>query len=335
MNMQVNAFSNEQDWAYEVQSAGELFGLPEITNGKVKVFKNEDYIQKTTKSYSFDKKRLKAVLTFLFAENLGDGLMLYGPFGCGKTSFIREVLGRLCWPTLMLSWNETSDTADLIGKTGISFGDTTFEPGPLTIAAKMGYALVVNEVDRGRAGNLVALNDLLDGGKLVIKETGEVITPHPNFRLICTANSAGSGDLTGAYTGSVRKLDPAFLDRFAMLEVGYMDLESEMDLILKQFPEYLDASGKFVELMCKFAAETRAKAQDVGEILSTPLSTRSLVRFFHYGRSMNIVSKIKGNARDLPEIISVLEFCYLNRLSPEEQEVVRVALNMNFGAKSQ
>ncbi len=332
MNMQVNSFSDQTNWDYDVRSAGELFGLPDIANSKVKVFKNEDFIQKTTKSYSFDKQRLKAVLTFLFAENLGDGLMLYGPFGCGKTSFIREVLGRLHWPTLMLSWNETSDTADLIGKTGISFGDTAFEPGPLTIAAKKGYALVVNEVDRGRAGNLVALNDLLDGGKLVIKETGEVITPHENFRLICTANSAGSGDMTGAYTGSVRKLDPAFMDRFAMLEVGYMNLESEMDLILKQFPEYLDASGKFVEVMCKFASEKRAKARDTAEPLSTPLSTRALVRFFHYGRAMNIVSKIKGNARDLPEIMHVLEFCYLNRLSPEEREVVRIALNMSFSA---
>ncbi len=331
MNMQVNPFTDEVDWNFDVQSAGLLFGLPDIGDSKVKVFHNDTFIQKVTNTYRFDKEHLKAVLTFLFAENHGDGLLLYGPFGCGKTSFIREVLGRLHWPTLMLSWNETSDTADLIGKTGISFGDTTFDPGPLTLAAKKGHVLVVNEIDRGRAGNLVALNDLLDGGKLVIKETGEVITPHPNFRLVCTANSAGSGDLTGAYTGSVRKLDPAFLDRFAMLEVGYMTLESEMDLMLTQFPEYLEASGHFVERMCKFASETRAKAADAAELLSTPLSTRALVRFFHYGRAMNLVSKITGNAQDLPEIMPVLEFCYLNRLSPEEREVARVALNMTFG----
>ena len=331
MNIHANPFERAVDWSYDLVKGDELFGLPAIKGAAIKVFRNNDYIQKVSDHYLFDKDRLKAVLTFLFTESNGDGLLLYGPFGSGKTSFIREVLGRIKWPTLMLSWNETSDTADLVGKTGISFGNTVFEPGPLTIAAKQGYCLVVNEIDRGRAGNLVALNDLLDGGKLVIKETGEVITPHPNFRLICTANSAGAGDLTGNFVGSVRKLDPAFLDRFAMLEVGYMELIPERDMMMLRFPEYASTSSWFVDRMCAFAYETRTKASDPAAEFSIPVSTRALTRFFHYGQAMNVIGKLKGDRNDRKAALPALELAYLNRLSPTDREVADNLLKFVFG----
>lgn len=205
---------------------------------------------------------------------------------------IREVLGRLKWPTLMLSWSEKSDSFELIGRQGIQFGDTVFEYGPLALAAKLGLVLVINEIDRGRAGDLVALNDVLDGGNLVIKETGEVIEPHANFRVICTANSAGSGDLTGQYVGSVRRLDPAFLDRFAMIRVGYMEQSDELDLLMLQFPDYARKSSHFLTKLTSFAMETRSKAVDVAEPLSNPISTRALMRTLNLGRSMGLLRRI-------------------------------------------
>ena len=151
MTLHTPSFDRDIDWSFDVHDADVLFRLPAIARHKIKVFRNDTCLQSVSEDYAFDKDRLKAFLAFLFSENCGDGLMFHGPFGCGKTSFVREVLGRLRWPTLMLSWNETSDTADLIGKTGISFGNTVFEPGPLTIAVTKGFVLVVNEIDRGRA----------------------------------------------------------------------------------------------------------------------------------------------------------------------------------------
>ena len=325
-----NGYTAEVNWQYDASDIGTLFNLPQAVGKSVRVYRNDQFIQKTTDLYQFDVDMVRSTLAFLFTDNHGDGMLLYGSHGCGKTSFIREVLGRLKWPTLMLSWNETSDTADLVGRVGISFGNTQFEYGPLALAAKHGYALVINEIDRGRAGNLVALNDLLDGGKLLIKETGEVIIPHENFRLICTANSAGSGDVTGAYTGSVRKLDPAFLDRFAMLEVSYMSHETETDLMLTMYPEFQSVSAQFVSNMCAFANETRMKAGDFTEALNTPMSTRTLARFFRYAVSFGLHRKITDGRVDKLTFMNAVSIAYLNRLPPEERETATNLLQLNI-----
>lgn len=333
MNMNQSVMSQEVHANFAVSQAdyGTTFGVPAPSGMSVQVFaKNNALLQRVSKFYKFDPDLLRSVLSFIFTPSNGDALLLYGPLGCGKTTLIREILGRLRWPTIMLEWFEQSDSSDLYGSQGMSFGNTKFEEGPLVVAARYGYALVINEIDRGRAGNLVALNGLLDGGQILIKETGEVIKPHPNFRLICTANSAGSGDMTGAYTGSVRKLDPAFLDRFMMIEVGYMKPADELDMLLVQFPDYAEASSVFMEMMCGFAYETRMKATDIAAELSVALSTRALVRFFRYGRSYNLPQKIKANPGNVEQILPTLGMTYLNRLSPAEREVAEQLLRMKL-----
>src|SRR5690606_33975221 len=107
----MNAIPDSFDFeigSYKERAADEIFGIP--INGKVRVLDNDRYVPGTNRNYRFSKDSLQAILAFLFARSVGDGLMLHGPFGVGKTSLIREILGRLNWPTLMLSWNETSDT---------------------------------------------------------------------------------------------------------------------------------------------------------------------------------------------------------------------------------
>lgn len=324
------AFSGDFDWQTDTQPLQVLFGLP--VPGAVPVLRNNRFVPPVNPHYSFRKEQLRALLAFLFSAPTGDALLVHGPFGCGKTSLIREVLGRLRRPTLMLSWSERSDSADLVGGKGFQFGDTVFEYGPLAIAVRLGMVLVINEIDRGRAGDLVALNDLLDGGNLVIKETGEVIEPHPSFRLICTANSAGSGDLTGQYVGSVRKLDPAFLDRFSMIKADYMALEDELDTLMRAFPDYAAQSSHFLQKLAGFAVETRAKAVDIAENLSTPISTRAMMRTLTLGRSMGLIRKIGQTDFSVHEdLLPVLDLAYLNRLSAEDREAMIKTLELCMG----
>lgn len=331
MNTLPDAYAQQIDWTITKKSISTLFKVS--ASGEVPVFSNNTmFALKTSENYRFHKDQLRGLFAFLYSASQGDALLVHGPFGAGKTSFLREALGRLKWPALMLSWSEKSDSFELIGRQGIQFGDTVFDYGPLALAMKLGLVLVINEIDRGRAGDLVALNDALDGGNLVIKETGEVIEPHPKFRLICTANSAGSGDMTGQYVGSVRKLDPAFLDRFAMIKVGYMDTADELDLLMLKFPDYARKSSVFLKNFVQFAAETRAKAIDVAENLSNPISTRAVMRTLNLGRSMGLLKRIgEPNFSYEKDLLPVLDLAYLNRLSADEREAAVTIVKLCLG----
>ena len=304
-----------------------LFGLPGAENIEVRVFERTSLSLPVDPQYVFRKDELKLILAYLCTETDGDGLYLHGPFGAGKTSLAKQVLARLNWPTLMTSWKKSSEIDDLVGRTGAKYGDTIFELGPLALAMKHGYALIINEIDRGMADNLIGLNDILDGGYLLIKETGEIIERHPDFRLIVTGNSGGMGDASGQYIGSVRKLDPAFLDRFVFLHIDYMDAANEIDLLLRAFPTY---TGEFVSRMVNFASETRLKAADITEILSLAISTRALRRFFRLGMSFGL-----DNYRydDVPadKLMRALRPSYLDRLQPEEQTAAMVIFTMTTG----
>ncbi len=114
---------------------------------------------------------------------------------------------------------------DLIGQFMLIEGETRFVHGPLAVAARDGHLLVLNEMDVLDAAELAGLNDIVEGAPLVIAANGgEVIRPHPKFRLIATGNSAGSGDTSGLYQGVLRQ-NLAFLDRFRVVQVAYPDAD--------------------------------------------------------------------------------------------------------------
>lgn len=186
------------------------------------------------KQYVFDPDNLEQILRHL-QNNHGDSLFLSGPTGCGKTSLILEIASRLDWPVECITLSQTSEVADLIGHNILKKGQITFEYGPLSRAMMYGEILLLNEIDLMSAGELTALNDVLEGRALCVNaNNGEVIYPHPFFRVVATANSKGLGDNSGNYLG-VRKQNKAFLDRWIFFECTYPDYDLEQNLILKNF----------------------------------------------------------------------------------------------------
>ena len=55
-----------------------------------------------------------------------------------------------------------------------------------------GAILLIDEVDRS-SNRLMALQGVLEGKPVMIKKTGEMITPAPGFNVIATANTKGKG----------------------------------------------------------------------------------------------------------------------------------------------
>ncbi len=257
-------------------------------------------------SYAFQPEVLEVVLDYL-ASPAGDALYVFGPSGSGKTSCITQVAARLCWPVIQMTLNSRFELADLIGHNTIINGEVVFQYGPLVHAMKQGYILLLNEIDLADPGELAGLNDILEGRPLsIIQNGGEVVKPHPMFRLVCTANTAGSGATAGNYAGT-GILNSAFLDRFRFIEVGYMPSDMETALIKGLFPALED---KTAANMIRFANEIRRSHLSQGEssvYMTSPLTTRVVIRWAHIiteshrtpERSLDVVfgSRLSGDEK--------------------------------------
>ena len=241
---------------------------------------------KSTSSYVFRREFLRELIGFLSKPD-GDAFYVAGPTGSGKTSGITEVLARLNWPCQQVTAHGRLELADLIGQFKLvssapgAVPEMEFVYGVLPNAMKYGHVLLINELDYADPSEISGLNDVIEGRPLVITENGgEVIQPHPMFRLIATGNSIGGGDDSGLYRG-VMAQNIAFMDRFRFSVVGYMDKVSEEKLLGAHVPVM---PQKLRVMLVEVANAIRT--QFLGEsgtgadgTLSVTMSTRTLVRW--------------------------------------------------------
>jgi cobaltochelatase CobS len=257
----------------------DTFGITAPAIMKVEGFipANNPYVPKQ-KPYVFRKDHLRDVLAFLGSAN-GDGLYLTGPTGSGKTSLLEQVCARLHWGVHSITGHGRLELNDLLGQfLLVDGGAMKWIDGPLTLAVRLGHVLLINEIDTVDPAELIGLNEIVEGKPLMLPQTGDVIHPHPKFRLVATGNSAGAGDPSGLYQGVLRQ-NLSFLDRFRLMEVGYPDPDDELKLLadaVPTMPESLRAN------LIKVANQIRKVfigGQDGGGMLSVTLSTRGLVRW--------------------------------------------------------
>lgn len=272
-------------------------------------------------NYIFRREVLRDLLAFLRKPN-GDALFITGPTGSGKTSVVNEVCARLNWPVQLLTLNNRFEFSQLTGHFTYSSQkeggapEMTFQYGPLAKAMKYGHVLVLNEIDLADAGELAGLNDVLEGRPLVLADNaGEIIHPHPLFRVVATANSCGNGDGTGRYMG-VQQLNLAFLDRFRFLEVGYQSPDVEERLLAKTVPAMKPVLASLVRL----ANEIRTLFFE--RRISLTMSTRTLLRW----------AQISNDFRNSPNALEYgLQRSLLIRSEPEEARAVLNLCETVFG----
>ena len=273
------------------------------------------------KDYVFRREPLRDVLAFL-GDAQGDGLFVTGPTGSGKTSLILQVAARLNWPVHAVTCHGRMELTDLIGQFTLVEGSMAFVHGPLAQAIRDGHILILNEVDLMDPSELAGLNDCLEGQSLVIPQNGgEVIVPHPRFRMVATGNSAGTGDQSGLYQGVLRQ-NLAWMDRFRLIEIGYPEKDLEMALLERRFPAI---PSPIREKMIRVAHEVRVLflgGVDGMGMLSVTLSTRGLIRW----ASLTVAFKGAPNALEY-----ALDRALTLRAEPEQRIAIhRIAADV-FG----
>lgn len=279
------------------------------------------FVPKIDPDYVFQKEVLRDVLCWL-EEPHGDGLYLSGPTGCGKSSLICQVAGRLNIPVQPVSAHSRLEIVELVGHLTLVNGTMSFADGPLATSMRHGQLLLIDELDLLEPATAVGLNSIVEGRPLLIPQTGELIVPHEDFRIAATGNTAGAGDTTGLYQGTLRQ-NLAFMDRFRLVQVSYPEPAIEQS-ILSRTASVIDNGIR--EKMVAVANEIRrlfmGESNDAAAIEIT-MSTRSLVRWAH------LALAFKG-----APLSYSMDRALTFRAQPETREAVLQIVQRHFGSAS-
>ena len=281
-------------------------------------------IPKLDPTYVFDEHLTNQIVAYLLQPN-SDCLYIAGDAGCGKTTHVLQIASRLGWSVEQATLSTNVDVQDLIGHQTIVNGTLTWVDGALTRAMRYGKILILNEVDTMRAGDLTLLNDVLDGKDLtIIQNNCEVVKPHKNFRVVCTANSFGSGDASALYNG-VRVLNQAFLDRFRFLKATYPNATVEAKIVKNKYPQLDDnLISKIIELANTVRAVMAAASNDAQMLsLNAPFSTRTVCK---------IAGLMSLGTMPIQEAVDV---AIANRLNSDERAYIQRTTNDIFGHKEE
>ena len=146
--------------------------------------------------------------------SLGHAIMLVGPAGCGKTTIGEHVAAALDLQFYIT--NAINDTHELMGFVD---GYGKYHSTPFRIAFERGGVWIADEIDAWDGSVLLAANSALANGFASFPDSQKPVVRHPDFRMVATANTFGSG-ADRVYVGR-NELDAASLDRFAVLTVDY------------------------------------------------------------------------------------------------------------------
>ena len=232
-------------------------------------------------NYVFRPELLDDVLSYLREPN-GEGLFLTGPRGSGKTSLITQIAARLNWPVQSVTCYQGFALSALLG--------------PLSDAAREGHLLLIEEFDRMDPSAITVLHGILDG-QPVFTEHGELIRPHPRFRIIATGGLQSSEQDRCEQTC-------AALDRFLIISVEYPKPAVERQVLQAVVPSL---SAEIISKMVAVASEMRLLFARGN--LSVTMSLHSLIRWARLVASSQSVSL-------------ALEQALTARVEPPEREVI-------------
>jgi nitric oxide reductase NorQ protein len=150
--------------------------------------------------------------------------LLKGPTGSGKSRLVEALSFELGRPLITVACNDETSATDLLGRWLVKGGDTVWQDGPATRAARLGALLYLDEIAEARDDILVVLHSLADHRReLWLDRRDERLQAAPGFQLIASYNPG--------YRRAARDLKPSTRQRFVALSLTYPGPDVEAEIV--------------------------------------------------------------------------------------------------------
>lgn len=201
-------------------------------------------------------------------------ILITGHSGNGKTMSVEQACAKAKRKFICVSMTPETDESDLLGNYVLINGEMEWRDGPVTIAARQGAVLCIDEIDYG-AQNLSCLQRVLEGKPFLLKKKNETVTPAKGFTIVATANTKGKGSEDGRYMFT-NVLNEAFLERFLnTMEQEWPSNSIEKKIIRKELASAGKKDDEFADRLVMWADIIRKTFNDGG--IEEVISTRRLV----------------------------------------------------------
>ena len=296
---------------YRDVSAAWLFNMPKLEPLVVRQydgFEADTYplnVPAIDPNYEANEEMLRSLI---LNSRTGMKGMYIGHTGCGKTSGIEYFAACTGRPFHRQEFDETLDDQKLYGSLELRGGETYHNPSDLVKSLAYPAVACLDEFSRATSTASMLTNPLLDRRSVRITShddtKSETITAHPEWMVVATDNTNGSGDNMDIYNAA-NVLDEAIRNRFdSFVEVPYLSETQERKLIANLIPDMdTDNVRKFAKFsqLCHKGFEDRK--------LTTAFSVRNLLA----------ISKYMSEGLDFS---SALKVNFTNRVSVDERQYV-------------
>ena len=227
----------------------------------------------------------------IVSSNVFYPILITGHSGNGKTMSVEQACAKAKRKFICVSMTPDTDEGDLLGNYVLINGEMVWRDGPVTVAARVGAVLCIDEIDYG-GQNLSVLQRVLEGKPFLLKKKNELITPAPGFTIVATANTKGKGSDDGRYMFT-NILNEAFLERFLnTMEQNWPEPKIEKKILKKEIESYGKQDDEFAEKLVDWADVIRKTFDEGGA--DEVISTRRLVHIAKtYGVFRNKMKSIQ------------------------------------------
>ena len=197
-------------------------------------------------------------------------VFITGHSGNGKTMSVEQACAKLNRKFICVSMTPETDEGDLFGNYVLINGQMEWRDGPVTVAARQGAVLCIDEIDYG-AQNLSSLQRVLEGKPFLLKKKNELVRPEQGFTVIATANTKGKGSEDGRYMFT-NVLNEAFLERFPnTMEQEWPPVKIERKILTSELKSLECEDEDFAEKLVTWADAIRKTFEEGGcdEVIST------------------------------------------------------------------